>query len=203
MDSAKISLSPQELALVTNAEWILTKNTIIGKVYTLFGQLAAEMNTSPYLSGNELSAELSAVSPKISRGENYCGLPWLMLDYPRIFTRSNSFAIRSFFWWGNFFSITLYLKGTYKERFAPLLLAHHKKLADSHYYVCVGEQEWEHYFLPDNYLPLQDFDMPSLNKIWENRDFIKISAMIPLADWEDAGGVLFKKFGEILNILST
>ena len=55
-------------------------------------------------------------SPKISKGENYRGLPYVMLDYPRLFGREEVLAIRTFFWWGHGFSVTLHLKGGYRER---------------------------------------------------------------------------------------
>ena len=38
MSPAKIQLSVEELQLVQNAQWLLTKNIIIEKVYTLFGE---------------------------------------------------------------------------------------------------------------------------------------------------------------------
>ena len=40
MSYAKVTLSPKELELVNNADWILTKNHIIAKVYNLFSALA-------------------------------------------------------------------------------------------------------------------------------------------------------------------
>jgi len=38
-----------------------------------------------------------AIAPKISKGENYEGLPWVILDFPRYFDKENVFAIRCFF----------------------------------------------------------------------------------------------------------
>ena len=52
MNGAKIQLSPDELLLVQNGQWILTKNTIIQKVYHLFGSLAEEMKNIPIISSH-------------------------------------------------------------------------------------------------------------------------------------------------------
>ena len=97
MTSTKVTLSPKELELVNDTGWILTKNAIIAKVYALFGQLSEQYGTAleqhPYL----LQGETSFRSPKIAKGEQYEGLPWVMLDHPRCFTGSDTFAIRSFF----------------------------------------------------------------------------------------------------------
>ena len=43
MNAAKIHLSEEELQLLQNAEWVLTKNKIIQKVYDLFGALSEQM----------------------------------------------------------------------------------------------------------------------------------------------------------------
>ena len=53
---------------------------------------------------------------KIFRGENYNGLPYLVLDYPKHFSKDSVFAFRALFWWGNFFSFTLHLQGKALEK---------------------------------------------------------------------------------------
>ena len=117
----KIHLSADELQLVQNAQLLLTKNTIIEKVYALFGELASELQQSSIYATRNLPAELLTLGPKISRGEKYKGLPYVMLDYPRCFGKEDIFAVRTFFWWGNFFSVTLHLKGKYQQLFIPYL----------------------------------------------------------------------------------
>ena len=121
MDLAKIQLSKEELVLVQNADVLLTKNRIIKKVYELFGSIIPDMQQ--LLARNlRLPSAVFIASPKISKGENYLGLPYVMLDYPRCFGKEDIFAIRTMFWWGNFFSITLHLRGVYKNQFMPAVL---------------------------------------------------------------------------------
>jgi hypothetical protein len=118
MNPAKIQLSAEEMELVQNSQWLLTKNTIIGKVSILFGWLAQQARA--FINANKipLLPEVMQLSPKISKGNQYHGLPYLMLDYPRYFGKEDVFAIRSFFWWGNYFSVTLHLKGKYKDLYS-------------------------------------------------------------------------------------
>ncbi|MFK5012123.1 hypothetical protein ACI4AC_27485, partial [Klebsiella pneumoniae] len=87
--------------LVNNADWILTKNLIIEKVYELFGRVAAEYIDIYKKFPDFERSTLFALSPKISKGEQYLQLPYVMLDFPRNFTDNDFFAIRTFFWWGN------------------------------------------------------------------------------------------------------
>src|SRR5438309_4807722 len=111
------SLTAYEMQLVTDAQILITKNTIIRKVYELFGKLSEEYREEV----NCKIAGQNLISPKISRGENYLGLPYVILDYPRQFAKDDVFAIRSFFWWGNFFSITLHLSGSYLKQYSATI----------------------------------------------------------------------------------
>jgi hypothetical protein len=111
MNEAKIQFSQEELELVENAGLILTKNTIIRKIHELFGLISEQMKSELQIAS--LPEEIKQTSPKISKGENYKGLPYVVLDYPRLFTRENIFAVRTLFWWGHYFSVTLQLKKTF------------------------------------------------------------------------------------------
>src|SRR5215467_3803243 len=116
MDS-KIQLSTFEMDLLNNSEWILTKNLVIKKAQRLLEEVQ-ETNLRHVKEGSiNFPKEVIGISPKISKGENYSGLPWLMLDFPRFFEKEKVFAIRTMFWWGNFFSTTLHLSGQYKETY--------------------------------------------------------------------------------------
>jgi hypothetical protein len=84
MSVAKIHLSEEELALVQNGAILLTKNNIIQKVYTLFGDLSATLRNR-YESNNFGFPEIINTYPKIAKGENFQGLPYVMLDFPRLF----------------------------------------------------------------------------------------------------------------------
>ena len=99
MDATKVRLSPEEEALVMRADWILTKNSILQKTMQLFATLQTEQQKWMESNGNSWPVQIINSCPKISRGENYLGLPWLMLDYPRMFNKEKVFAVRTFFWW--------------------------------------------------------------------------------------------------------
>ena len=200
MDRAKIQLSREELELVQNAEWLLTKNRIIGKVYEMFALLIDDINK---LSQNNLLLfpEVFSISPKISKGENYLGLPYVMLDYPRCFGKTDTLAIRTMFWWGNFFSVTLHLKGRYKNDLVPALKNNLSFLSEHHFFLGINKDEWRHDFLPDNYVPILGNNTTTFFDDQREGEFCKVAAKIGLHDWSNvpcqlAGlyEVLFKHF---------
>jgi hypothetical protein len=194
MDRAKIQLSPEELELVQNAEWLLTKNRIIEKVYGMFGLLIDDIKE---LSQRQpiLFSEMFTISPKISKGENYLGLPYVMLDYPRYFGKTDTIAIRTMFWWGNFFSVTLHLKGKYKEALLPSFKTYLPVLADHHFFVSINKDEWRHDFLPDNYREVSRDEATAFDdKLLGGEEFCKIAAKISLHDWSNVPAKLTRLY---------
>lgn len=190
MGVAKIQLSAEELSLVQNAGWLLTKNTIIEKVYALFGEVAHELRGNFEAGEGILPAEVLVPSPKISKGENYKGLPWVMLDYPRFFNREDAFAIRTMFWWGHFFSVTLHVKGKYKKQYQSTLLNNFSLLAQKQFYICVSAEEWRHEFEEDNYKLLTQLNSSAVEEILLANNFCKLSAKISLPQWNQSKELL-------------
>jgi hypothetical protein len=197
MDMAKIQLSPEELRLVKNANWVLTKNKIIRKVYDLFGGLAMEMRSNPSLVG--LPGEITNTIPKISRGESYKGLPYVMLDYPRLFSADNIFAIRSFFWWGNYFSITLHLRGVCKSLFEKTIEKNIGLLVENNFSICISTTEWHHELEEGNYRLLKDLDEEARKQIYRQVPFLKFSVKIGFEQWDEAAYLFGKMFTLLLN----
>jgi hypothetical protein len=180
----KILLSEEELSLVQNTHWLLTKNNIIEKAKSMFGSLATTLQNEVEQQKDKLPEATLLFSPKIFKGEYYQGLPYVMLDYPRIFTRDHVFAMRTMFWWGNFFSVTLQLKGSYQQLFAPVLMDKTAKLARRGFYICVSTDEWRHVFEPGNYERIQP-TCTNLDMAMEGA-FVKIAVQVPISQWNDA-----------------
>jgi hypothetical protein len=198
MNEAKIQLSAEELTLVGNAGWILTKNAIIQKVYALFGVLSEQMNGR--LTALALPQEVKLTTAKISKGENYKGLPYVMLDYPRLFTKEDVFAIRTLFWWANYFSVTLHLKGIYKTMFIQSVRKNIHLLAENGFYIGIAHDEWRHELEEGNYISLQmNEGMPE--KIFEQHPFLKVSAKIDFQHWNRSKELLLNLFNTILHSL--
>jgi hypothetical protein len=199
MDKAKIRLSPKEAELVFNADWILTKNGILQKAKYLLEQLQFDQQQFLQSHTGMLPPEVTKTSPKISKGENYKGLPYLVLDYPRYFEENNHFAIRSMFWWGNFFSITLYLSGEYKKRYEKKLESHYSELKEESFFIGISADPWQHHFETDNYLSLRETDAGVFRKFTADKEFIKLAKMYPLDQWETAGELLLASFSKIIS----
>ena len=201
MNDAKIRLSPEQMQLVTSADWILTKNAIIQKVMEMFGALAGEMQRLIQLA--DLPEEPKQTNAKISKGENYQGLPYVVLDYPRLFTKESVFAIRTFFWWAHYFSITLHLKGHYKQLLSDRIAAHLPQLSRTNFFLCTSSDEWQHEVSQENYLRMDQVDEQEFRQVAQATAFLKITAKVPLDDWDQAPEWLLSRLAEIIRVLET
>ncbi len=197
-ENTKITLSAKELELVCNTEWILTKHIIIEKVYQLFGSVAGAMQQQLTESNIFLSA---ITSPKISKGENYRQLPYVMLDYPRLFGKEDMSAVRTFFWWGNFCSVNLLMAGSYKTASQEKVIEHYNLLAGNNYFICTAATPWEHHFEEGNFTPLNLVSQIEFASIVKGHSFLKIAKKIPLSEWDNMQSFILKSFTELAQLL--
>jgi hypothetical protein len=200
MDAAKIRLSPEEAALVLQSDWILTKNRVLQKVMQLLGVLQEAQQPHLIEAGIALPAEVIQTTAKISKGENYKGLPYLVLDQPRFFNKENVFAIRTLFWWGNFFSSTWQLSGEYKTLYAEKIIAAFSLLKEKSFFICINEDPWEHHFEAGNFISLQEVTADRFETIIRDHTFIKLSRKVSLKEWDTAVERLQKIFSVYMSI---
>jgi len=179
MGSSKVTLSPEEWALVSNPDIILTKNAIIEKVYQMLGELAENYTKIVRELPEQFTGEWINPSPKIARGEQYRELPWVMLDYPRYYSEGNTKAIRTFFWWGHGFSIHLLLQGSYCHQWKSNA-ASQIQCADENWWLDVDTEPWQHHFRDACCIPVHRLQMQQVDEL----NFIKYSCWFPLTDWE-------------------
>jgi hypothetical protein len=200
MNGAKIRLSAPEMKLVTDTQWILTKNSIIARLVEGLAGLSEAYR--PIWEGAVLPGGPYPTSPKISKGENYKGLPWIVLDYPRLFGREDVLAVRTLFWWGHYFSVTLHLKGRYKDILLPVLRGRLALLADAGFHICVSEDEWRHELAADNYVALAGIDGSLLEGLLAREGFVKFSCVTALGSGVSLEKTLIRLYEAVVKSIS-
>ena len=186
-----------ELSVIQNQEFLLTKAEALQKVSQLLTEVRAHLAAVVEQSEFEFPYKINHTTAKISRGENYESLPYQILDFPARFTQEDTFAFRTMFWWGNFFSVTLLLGGESVQKFRHKLIQSIDHLLDNNTYLGIGTSPWEHHFRSDNCKILEGED----KKLMHDLEFLKLSKKIPLNEWKNLK-LLSPKFLEtILNLL--
>jgi hypothetical protein len=196
-NTTKVTLSDGELAMASDKNIILTKRAVIETAAALFNTLIPliyeNFNTSILHVEN-----IASSIPKITKGENYNGFPYVILDCPAVFMKKNIFAIRTMFLWGNFISITLHISGKYKKYFEKNIFKRIKQ--DEIFFICIAENEWQHHFNEDNYKKVSAINQAEMKTI-QTKDFIKVALKYELHHWNMMQSLLPEGYKKINNLL--
>ena len=201
--AANVQLSAEELKLVSDPAWILTKNSIIKKVVEMFAELSGEWRKMEVGAGADIHLAIAALEPKISKGEQYKGLPWVMLDYPRMFGKEDVMAVRTMFWWGNCFMVTLHLKGKYLRSYLPVIREHREELEKAGFRPTTAEDQWEHEHSPGEWEGIEDWgdSGDGGDGLSGTRDFLKLAVTIGFDRWNTIEALLTEKFEVLARVL--
>lgn len=175
-----MTLTDHELSILQDTDFLLTKTRALNKVEELLLDTRSALEAVVSEFGFAFPPGAVLAGGKISRGDNYRGLPYRVLDQPALLTNDNIFAFRTMFWWGHFFSITLHLQGDSLERFRQGLAGRIGQLAEKELYIGVGDTPWEYHYGRDNYVPVEPLHREHLEK----SSFLKLSRKIELVEWE-------------------
>lgn len=153
------------------------------------------------LSQNNIDVSEANRPAKISKGENYKGLPYLVLDYPTVFDKENILAFRTMFWWGNVFSITLHLQGVYKAKHQENILQNIYQSDKKGLYICNGETPWHYHYGQDNYLPVEDLNQAEISHLLMQKSFVKLSYKMPLSNYQNLAAFMVHHFEKLALLL--
>lgn len=177
------SLTAEERALVVNTDWIYLKNSVLEKVMALMGQLHQALEAEPVTKDFPFPVGTLSAGGKISRGERYRELPYIILDYPRLFSKDNIFAFRTMFWWGHYFIATLHLAGEEKEKYGHVIASAWRQLAEHHFQVYLLEDPWQHDFENGNYKLISALSELEFKQLIARRSFIKLAKPYSFEEW--------------------
>lgn len=186
----KVKYSKRQIELIQDSKYLLQKNDLLLTIERELIHLGKEYQ--------ENYSHLLEISPpaKLSKGENLKGLPYRVMDFPRIFSQEDVFAIRTIVWWGKQISVTLHLKGKYLKLFKPQLNSSLASLISKDYLFSVDGDEWEHDVKALNYTSVQELNMKH-----EHFEFLKIATFKPISAVNDLSSFHKKSVKEILSFI--
>jgi hypothetical protein len=204
MQRNKIPFTEAENTILQNQTFLPLKQQAIEKVISLMAALREGIDATWHDYSSNWQIPCTPDSVKISRGENYRNLPYVILDYPRKFARDDVFAFRSMFWWGHFFSYTLHLQGHSLTEFRPYLLDTLPYVQENWeaVHLGVGKTPWQYHYGPSNYQLISHLSSGKIAEILKYHEFMKISCWLPVsADQQEVintGQVYFRQFMDLL-----
>ena len=197
------AFTTKELKIIQNSKFFYTKASATKKIDSLLAEARDEIKSIIEREEIIFPKEVDIRTGKIFRGENYRGLPYLVLDYPKYFGNDSVSALLTMFCWGTFFSCTLQLQGKALEERRNLLIQNEKLLRKKDIYICVNKTPWQYYYTKENYVLADTLSEDALNHRFMTKDFVKLSRKIPLKDYtklKKFAGESFRMFSSVIPV---
>ncbi len=191
MQNSSFKLTNKEFELILDTEYPLLKKNAIDKIQAHLHELGAQL-----IANTLITRPLPAKSFKISKGENYLNLPYLVLDLPKIGGNHFPILCRTLFWWGKYFSFNVFIR---KEIYDMASFEKKLKICDSDgIHLLLSDKIWQ-----------QDLDTEDYNQVskWPENiitegPYLKLSIKHPIEEID----TLFEKatyyYGLILSCLN-
>lgn len=172
----KVKFEKEELELLTRPEFFLMKKRLGVKINDLLTECIPVIQKELEINSSILPQNLIDTTPKISKGENYLSFPWQILDYPRLFGKEHTFALRTLCWYGNGISLSLLLSGDIAKKYTSSIEKNFSVLAENGFCICIHADPFQHHFEEDNIISCSKFieTGKSIHELLENHRFIKI-----------------------------
>ncbi len=193
-----MEFNEREMDILQDTSFLLTKAVALQKVEALLVDTRSAIEGVTEASAFDFPPGAVLSGGKVSRGENYLGLPYRILDQPALLTAGDIFALRTMFWWGHFFSVTLHLQGASLERYREGLVERFDRLLTGQYYISVGESPWEYHYGRENYTRLD----PTHRAHLQACEFLKLSRKKEIGAWREVPRFAADFLEELLRVLS-
>ncbi|MEN9523069.1 MAG: hypothetical protein RL065_1446 [Bacteroidota bacterium] len=168
------SISETEKQVWMNDEIFHLKHKIISKIYADGADIMEEIKSTNFFK----SLPINFQNPKISKGENYFTLPWVMVDFPCVFSNEQIFAFRIFYHWGKEINCFLILKGEFQNIFIERLKSNYCNSGFNNVLIYSGDNIWQHH-IDDSYRPLHSI---SSDAELSNKPFLKFAIKFNAAE---------------------
>ncbi|MDW3193915.1 MAG: hypothetical protein R8G66_16195 [Cytophagales bacterium] len=193
------TFSEKEIRFLADTDFLLTKQDINQKVTALLGEAEQKLKGIIQSSDFPFPDQAFLKAGKISRGEQYQGLPYWILDYPRKFSKEATFSFRTMVWWGHEISCFFHIGGTDLENFRAFILKNFQK--DPSAYISVHSSPWEYHFGPDNYQNAFKIGPEEVKTHMDQFGFHKMTDRLPLEQIQDLPDFAATTFAKMLDSL--
>lgn len=174
------TIKKSDINFLKNTALFINKKRVTNAIISLLEHSRDSIKSEIEKKNICFSKEVDVIHGKISRGENYKGFPYMVLDYPKYFSKESVIAFRTIFWWGNEISFTLHLQGKAFEERKEMILKKISSLTKKHVYICVNENPWEHHFEKENYVLSGRMEVKQIKELIAEKSFIKLSRKLPI-----------------------
>jgi len=183
---------PKDLEMISHVEVFQNKPAILKKVESRLTKLKEAMALELLACVAQLPKGTNIEKGQIARGENHNGFPFLSLDIPQNFSKTEMYTYRTLFWWGHYLGFSLILKGEKLKTYFQRLAENCSEPTFQNVYLSQAATPWEWRLGQQYFIPVSD------QQAWAEKsnllDYMKImrfysidDASFKELDWTEAG----------------
>jgi len=180
---SEFSLTAYDLSILHDKAFFEAKHQIMHKWEQFLTHLAQKIQEwASFVNQITLPDEVKQTTPKISKGENYQGMPYMVLDYPRYFGKEDTCAFRNILLWNR----GLYSTWLFEGKYMDYAVQNYKQYGSSSMYLHQNEDKWVHELTPqDIYIqtPESFYCETLLEKTKEKLHYLKFSNFVSFQEW--------------------
>jgi len=189
----------KELTIIQNNEFLIDKNKVLEKVKKIFSECGNRLAEEIEFNNPQIKKRFAELPLKISQGENYHGLPYIVMDYPRYFQEDATFSYRIIFLWGHYFNFSLHLGK--KAIDTAVLVKNWDKIQEYPVFICVHSSPWEHYFQFSYFKKAKSLTLEDASTHLEKYQFIKLSLKEEFNQTDDLPDLTIRNFQTLAQFL--
>lgn len=174
--------SSHEIELLNHVEVFLQKPGIMKKAERYLNTLGDAMIRELAHSKISFPPDTKREKVQLTRGENHRGFPYLSLDIPQMFTKTEMFTYRTLFWWGHYLGFSLILKGKDLPRYTDNLLKEQNNSQFKDVYLAATPTPWEWSLTDHNFKKICETSGEELQKTIKTIEHIKLVRFYPVND---------------------
>ncbi len=180
MSHPQIQWNNEELEAVQITRLFEMKGDILRKVWKHFELLRDALRDE--ISSDSLLApkEIDIRKGQVAKGENHLSLPFVYLDFPKYFSRSEKCTFRTFFWWGKYMVYALILEGALLPQYKKKIIEQFSILSEASFHLSIAQDPWEWRRGLPYTLSFDHQNREKLIKILNNLTFVKLERFIDL-----------------------
>ncbi len=176
--------SSEEIELLQNSEMFVLKRKIFEKLSQQAGCVIDSLKAANHKNGFKFPDYVNLTNGKISKGENYEQLPWMMIDFPFYFSKQKSFAFRTFIGWSKGVTCSLLLTGECLNHYEGVLRNNLQMLNNMNVGFCEHPHPWVHNFDCNQQNFVEHLDSARVAAHISHHDYIKLSCFLPMSEIE-------------------
>ncbi len=178
--NTKIIPTNAELEVASDTNFFDVKRELTSKIVTTlerYGEKLLEEIIAPVLK----KQGIQRIGIKVSKGENFKGYPYVVLDCPRLFSTDTEVICRTIFRWGHGWSLHFTVQGKIFERVSSSLSGFSSSLSND-WLLYTGENIWEQDVDSVLFVPTHSMPETALSHTIKQQKFYKIATQINLSN---------------------